>query len=229
MKIMLDAGHGPTTAGKRSPNGMKEFEFNEAVANLVADSLKVVKGVTLFHAHSTINDVPLNVRTDMANRLGVNCYISIHANAFGNGWNSAAGIETYVHSSKPPEASRLAQIIQDKLVKNTGLKDRGVKTANFHVLRETKMTAILVECGFMTNKTEAALLLTTEYRKKCAEAIATGLKEFYNLKSDSIQLELPLTLYHVQAGAFTNIEEAKRLEAALRTRGFESYIFSKDL
>ena len=91
MKIMLDAGHGPTTAGKRSPNGMKEFEFNEAVANLVADSLKVLKGVTLFHAHSTINDVPLNVRTDMANRLGVNCYISIHANAFGNGWNSAAG------------------------------------------------------------------------------------------------------------------------------------------
>jgi N-acetylmuramoyl-L-alanine amidase len=57
-----------------------------------------------------------------------------------------------------------------------------VKTANFHVLRETKMPAILVECGFMTNREECELLKSDAYRRKCAEAIVAGIVETYGLK-----------------------------------------------
>jgi len=72
------------------------------------------------------------------------------------------------------------------LVKATKRNDRGIKTANFAVLRETSMPAILVECGFMTNKEEAALLKSDAYRQTCASAIVRGLANMYGLKKKEV-------------------------------------------
>jgi N-acetylmuramoyl-L-alanine amidase len=183
LKIVLCAGHGPETAGKRTPDGMREYQFNSAVAYYVRESLLDYEDVAVKFVHSGNRDVPLDERTDRANSWGADAYVSIHANAYGSGgWNSANGIETYVHTSKPKEALSLAQKVQSNLIKETGLSDRGVKATNFQVLRETAMTAILVECGFMTNREEAALLKTNAYRKNCAKAIVEGLVEQYGLK-----------------------------------------------
>ncbi|MDP4171600.1 MAG: N-acetylmuramoyl-L-alanine amidase, partial [Bacillota bacterium] len=156
---------------------------NRAVASHAKALLETYKDVTVYFAHSDTRDVPLQERTDAANRLQVNTYVAIHANASGSGttWNDASGIETYVMPSRPKEATELAQKIQNYLVTMTELKNRGVKTADFHVLRETHMTAVLCECGFMTNKTEDALLRTDPYREKCAEAIVKGIAEQYKL------------------------------------------------
>lgn len=220
MKIMLDAGHGYGTSGKRSPDGIREYEFNRAVASFAKELLENYQNVTVYFAHSDERDVPSSERTDLANRLNADCFVSIHANAYGTGdWNSVGGIETYVYPSRPQEALELAQKIQRNLIHLTGLRDRGVKTADFHVLRETKMTAVLVECGFMTNKGEAALLRTPVYRKRCAQAIAKAVAEQYCLKRKS---EGPKQ-YKVQV-TFEERQEAEKLAGNLQNDGYNAII-----
>ncbi|HJV30812.1 MAG TPA: N-acetylmuramoyl-L-alanine amidase [Bacillales bacterium] len=225
MKIMLDAGHGYNTAGKRSPDGMREYEFSRKVAAFAKNVLETYENVTVYFAHSDKFDVPLTNRTNAANNLKVNTYVSIHANAYGETWNDAGGIETYTYTSKPKEATELAQKVQSNLITLTGLRNRGVKTANFHVLRETKMTAILVECGFMTNKKEASLMHTEDFQKKCAEAIVKGIAEQYHLvKKVSNPPPQISGLYKVQVGAFQDRANAEELVKKLKASGFEGFI-----
>src|SRR5690606_6685155 len=184
MRIVIDAGHGPETPGKRSPDGsLREYHFNSVVARYVADELlHGYEGVEILMTHDDSRDVPLKERTDRANAWKADLFVSIHANAAGDGWSTAQGIETYVYTSRPEPAVALANAVQRNLIRLTGRPDRGVKSANFHVLRETRMTAILVECGFMTNREECELLKSDAYRRKCAEAIVAGIVEVYGLR-----------------------------------------------
>jgi N-acetylmuramoyl-L-alanine amidase len=222
MKIHLDAGHAYNTPGKRN-NTMREWEFNSVVAQYVKDVLANYQGVEVLFAHDPTGkvDISLDKRTDYANRAGVDVYVSIHANA---GPSAAKGIETFVYTSKPKEAVAFANLTQKKLVEKTGRSNRGVKTADFHVLRETHMTSILVECGFMTNSDEAVLLKSADYRLKCAYAIAEALVEQYKLKEK--QKPKPPTpspgkeLYRVQVGAFAEKANADRLAAELKSKGY---------
>ena len=173
--IMIDAGHGPNTAGKRSPDGaLKEFSFNNAVAHLVKRYL-TAEGITVLFAHNEQTDVPLVTRTKLANQRNVDAFVSIHANAYGNGWNNANGIETYVYPNAMKQSIALATLTQKALILACKRRNRGVKKANFAVLRDTRMSAILIECGFMTNREEAALLLSSTYRQQCAQAIASAI------------------------------------------------------
>jgi N-acetylmuramoyl-L-alanine amidase len=184
MRIILDAGHGYNTPGKRTPDGMREWEFNHAVAEYTKAILNGYQSLEVLFAHDPTGkvDISLSKRTDYANKILADVYVSIHANAYGSGWNTAKGVETFVHTSKPKVATNLANLVQKKLIEHTQRPSRGVKTANFYVLRVTNMPSILIECGFMTNKEEAALLKSESYRQKCAKAIADSLIEFYNLK-----------------------------------------------
>ncbi|WHX40165.1 N-acetylmuramoyl-L-alanine amidase [Mesobacillus sp. AQ2] len=240
MKIMLDAGHGYNTPGKRSPDGLREYEFNRAVANYANQLLENYKNVTVYFSHSDQRDVSLTARTDKANSLNVEIFVSIHANAFGSGgWNNVGGIETYVYPSRPPVANQLAQKIQRNLVIATGLENRGVRTADFHVLRETKMDAVLVEGGFMTNRNEVELLRSETYRRTIAEGIVKALAEQFKLQREDNAPPSPAPppsaaksaatgrkggLYKVQAGAFEDERNAEELAARLRKAGFEAYI-----
>jgi N-acetylmuramoyl-L-alanine amidase len=227
MKIMLDAGHGHSTPGKRSPDGMREYEFNRAVANYAKQLFQNYENVTVYFAHSDERDVPLEERTNKANRLNVDVYVSIHANAFGSGgWTSASGFETYVYPSKPPVAYQLAQKIQRYLAAETGLPNRGVKTANFHVLRETEMDAVLVESGFMTSRNDIKLLRSEEYRRTVAEAIVNAVAEQFNLKRKN-NPSPPNTsgLYKVQVGAFKEQKNADDLATKLRSDGYTPYVY----
>jgi len=174
-RIIVDAGHGPNTAGKRSPDGMlREFTFNEAVA-IKLRKLLSVEGFKVIFSHDNARDVPLSERISLANKLNVDAFVSIHANAYGTTWNDANGIETFT-SLHPSETSlKMAICVQQSLFLMTGGKNRGIKKGDFAVLRETEMPAILVECGFMTNKKEAHLLKSPAYQKHCAQAIHFGL------------------------------------------------------
>lgn len=174
-KVIIDAGHGPNTPGKRTPDGsLKEFMFNESVAQLIK-SILIKENICTIFSHTYVHDVPLQERVALANHLKVDAFISIHANAFGSNWNEARGIETFtcVHPGKI--TTNLATFVQQEMVKATGGRDRGVKQRNFTVLTNTTMPAILVECGFMTNKKEAQQLKSSTYQKQCAQAIANGL------------------------------------------------------
>lgn len=186
MKIVLDAGHGPNTLGKRTPDGrLKEFQFNVRVAE-EAKKLLVTDGHTILFTHEKDNDVPLAERVKLANRLRADLFVSIHANAYGTSFNSANGIETYTYTNPLPASKKLASFVHQSLLLATGRKDRGVKKANFFILRETVMPAILIECGFMTNREEAALLESERYRLSCARAVAFGIN-CYNERTKTTQ------------------------------------------
>ncbi|MBY0055011.1 N-acetylmuramoyl-L-alanine amidase [Brevibacillus agri] len=180
--ILLDPGHGAETPGKRSPDGtLREYEFNRGVSRLLQKKL-LSCGIDARLTVQDDTDMPLVQRTNQARdskRQGYDVVlVSIHANAAGNGWSTANGIETYTND----QAEKLAQIIQRRLVADTGLRDRGVKRADLHITRESArygIPGVLVELGFMTNKDECALLKTPAYREKCATAIAKAICEHY--------------------------------------------------
>ena len=181
-KIILDAGHGLQTRGKRVPDGsMREYEFNSAVARHARDLLLQYQDVQVKFTHTDARDVPLKDRCDVANQWGADVFVSIHANAHGrNRFTSANGIETYSHDTGT-NSHELAKAVQRCLTEATGLRDRGVKTADFKVLCGTTMPAILTENGFMTNRAEAELLKSEPFRKKVAKATVKGLVEHVGL------------------------------------------------
>lgn len=187
--IALCDGHGMETQGKRTPLGvvdsetgsnfMHENEFNRAVVKYLDTHLKRCCFDTLLVA-PTDKDTPLLERTNLANSKKVDFYLSVHANAIGNGeWNGTRGIETFHYTNASEASKKFAAIIHNHLMCGTKLPDRGVKRADFHVLRETNMPAVLVELGFMSSKDDAALLLSPNYRKECAEELAQAICEMY--------------------------------------------------
>lgn len=194
MRIMLDGGHGYYTSGKRTVDGtMREWEFNSSVALLVANELAKYEGVITQFSHDTTGktDISLDARTDKANAWGADLLVSIHANGYSTGWNSAHGIETFVYKTSLKGSYNVASKVQAALIAATGLSNRGVKAGNLHMVRESNMDAILVECGFMTNQAEAALLKTAAYRNKCATAIVKGIVQAYGLKAKPVVAPKP--------------------------------------
>lgn len=129
--------------------------------------------------------VSLQDRSEMANEYGADVFVSIHQNAYEN--SSANGLETYYHINKG-EHKPLSSEVQTNAIKETGAKDRGVKNANFTVLRDTTMVSSLIECGFITNPEESEKLASEEYQEKLATAIANGIEEYL---LENITLESP--------------------------------------
>ena len=184
IKISIDDGHGAETAGKRTPKFadgtiMKENEFNKIVAGYLEVALKRC-GFAVVQTSPENNDVPLSVRAKRANHANSDLHISVHANAYGNSWNGANGIETFVCTMKDKKTFSAAKAIQKEMIQATGLHDRGVKeNPTLYILNRTKMPAVLVECGFMTNKKEAELLRSDSYRRTIAEAICKGVCSYF--------------------------------------------------
>lgn len=200
--LFLDAGHGDLTPGKRTPlfpdgayknKSMPEREFNHDVVTKIIDQLKKYDVEIAYVSQTGTPEVSLKERTDKANERfnslvklhgssSVNAlFVSIHANAKDGTWNSSNGIETYYNNNS--SAGKLAATeVQKQLISATKLRDRGIKTANFHITRETAMTAILCECGFMDNLEEAKLLISNTYRANCANAISKGIINYMKLK-----------------------------------------------
>jgi N-acetylmuramoyl-L-alanine amidase len=181
LKIAIDAGHGPNTPGKRSPDGMREYEFNNAVAKYMKAELGNYEGVSVLFTHEDGRDVPLPERTNKANNWGADVLASLHANANTGVMGSWGGIDTFVYGTSG-HSYKIAKIVQQNLIEATKLRNRGVKVANFHMLRETKMPAILIEHGFMDSTTDLPYLKSNTYRKLCGVTNARSIAEYYKLK-----------------------------------------------
>lgn len=190
FKVSLDAGHGKDTPGKRVPdNSMHEWEFNQGVVKEIMLELAHYENVAVLRVDDPTGkiDVPLKERTNRVNAWGSQVHVSMHGNAAGDKWSSAHGIETFTYTSPSKTSTALAEKVQKALIKATGLADRGVKKADFHMVHETHMPSILVEGGFMSNKEEAALMKSADYRKKVALAIVSGLADQFDLKKKEVK------------------------------------------
>lgn len=178
--IGIDNGHGKNTPGKRTPDdSMREWEFNYATAKYLEEELEFNDFKTLM-VSDTSEDTPLRTRANKANQANVDIFVSIHANANTGSWGEANGVETFAFKAGT-KGDKLAQFVQEELIKATGLRNRGVKYSNLFITRELKMPSILCECGFMDNKKEAALLKDDSFRQKCAKAICMGICKFFNV------------------------------------------------
>lgn len=228
LKITHDAGHALVTAGKESPDGCKEWQVTNEIVKLVMRELSNYEGVEQKRIDDLTGntDIALNRRCELVNGWGSDVHIDYHLNAYGTGWNTAGGTETYIYMTKPKEAMALAERIQTNLVKELGFRNRGVKAANFQMLRETKMTAILIEFAFMTNKNEALKMRTAEYQKKAAKAMVDGLAAEYGLKRKPEITPSTNMLYRVQVGAFLDINNAKDLVEELKAKGYPAMLIS---
>lgn len=229
-KIAIDNGHGTNTPGKRTPmmpNGrvIKEWEFNYPTAKKLGQVLNRC-GLDVVFVSDTQEDTPLSLRTQRANDAKADLFVSIHYNAFQGVWGTHGGVETF-HYPGSTKGQRLAALVQDELVKATGLRNRGVKHKNFYVLRRTFMPAILCECGFMDNLEEAKLMLDENYQQRVAEAIAKGICNYLGVEYVPAD-DSPKVLYRVQIGAFEQRENAERLAKELRDKGYETFIVKEE-
>lgn len=174
--IVLDPGHGAHDAGA-SGNGLQEKNVVLDVG-LRTRTKMIDAGAKIVMTRSDDTFLSLTNRTTIANNSGADSFISIHSNAAEN--PAAHGSEVYYNNTfAGPESKRLAEEIQKELVKRIGTYDRGEKTANFQVIKYTRIPSILVELGFITNKDDAAKLGSSTYRQKAADAIFYGTVNFY--------------------------------------------------
>jgi len=179
--ISIDAGHGGYDPGATN-NPYKEKDINLQVALKLNNALKKL-GYDIIMTRDSDVFVELNDRANIANNNNSNIFISLHCNSFTD--SSAHGLEVYYC---PPEKSPvkeedskpLAQMVYDELIKSTGAKARGVKEATFVVIKNTKMPAILIEMGFISNNEEANKLITDSYQNKIVEGIINGVQKYFN-------------------------------------------------
>jgi N-acetylmuramoyl-L-alanine amidase len=192
IKIALDAGHGINTAGKQTPDGINEWDLNDKVRDQVVLNLKDhdVKFVFPDNNEGKI-DEGLTARRTMYVREKVAAAVSIHHNAYKGSWCTANGVEVYVDKNATAKDKELANCIYSRLVKNTGLKGRGIKKANWTVIDQDTIPAILVEGGFMDNKKDSMYIRSEEGIKAYAKAISDGLIEFLNLKKKVVKPATP--------------------------------------
>lgn len=154
-KIFIDSGHGgndPGAVGKRS----KEKDNVLKVAKKLKSLLESY-GHSVKMSRSTDKFISLSERARMANSWGADYFVSLHNNA---ATASAAGFETFIYNGSVSQKTKQFQsAVHGAIAKNIGIRDRGKKSANFAVLRQTKMPAVLIEYAFISNATEEKILI----------------------------------------------------------------------
>ena len=182
--IVIDVGHGGKDSGAIGINGIQEKELVLNVAKEIIRLNKVIFNDELDIYLTRYKDtlISLSDRSRLAKVLNVDVFVSLHCNHAEN--SNAKGIELYVHNldnlnTKASIALGLSILIESTM--KLGFKKRGVKFANFQVLRETKYcSAVLVETGFVTNTDEADYFLKSKNIKAMALAILLGITNYIN-------------------------------------------------
>ncbi|WP_017798578.1 N-acetylmuramoyl-L-alanine amidase [Oceanobacillus kimchii] len=170
--IIIDPGHGGKDPGAIGINNIQEKEL------VFSTSLKVVEqlqnhGATVITTRANDNFISLEDRVRISNSYNTHVFISIHYNAAIN--HSANGITTYIRDNLDRD---LGQSIQEAMISSVTLHDRGVRQADFKVLRDTEAPSALLELGFITNFTDLSIVQTEAYQESIAEGITNGVLDY---------------------------------------------------
>ena len=172
-KVFIDPGHGGSDPGALG-FGYRESDINLQVAKKVESKLKA-NGIDVKMSRNSDEFYSLSERAEMANNYGADIFVSIHQNSATA--SSANGIETYYNKYRVDDKP-LSNDVQEQLINQTGAYNRGVKNAEFTVLVKSKMTASLVECGFISNETEVKNISNSSYQDKLATGISNGIESY---------------------------------------------------
>lgn len=185
--IMIDPGHGGEDQGTHSlfKPTYQEKSLTLATALLLKDYLKKL-GYQVKMTRTEDVFIALSDRAKMANEANAVCFVSVHYNSAPS--TDAHGIEIFYYESETntgrTSASKiLAKKVLDEIIPLSQARSRGVKAGNFAVIRETKMPAILVEGGFLTNQKELDKIKDPQYLKTLAWGIARGIDGYLKYKS----------------------------------------------
>jgi N-acetylmuramoyl-L-alanine amidase len=171
-RITIDPGHGGKDPGARAVTGVYEKGLNLAIGKLVAERL-AGEGANVVMTRRGDSFVELEERAAIANRFGARVFLSLHADSSPK--PSVRGFTVYVARSASPETFRLARAVASAL-EGQGIENRGVRQADYRVLVKTKMPAILVEVGYLSNAAEANHLVAPATQRRIAGAIAEGIE-----------------------------------------------------
>lgn len=224
-KIFVSAGHGGKQPGAVK-GSLIEKNLTLDIANRLAKLLKDA-GHTVVQNRTTDVDCSPEKAAQLANSSGADFFVEIHLNSFA--LSSANGCEVYYYKGDS-KGEKLANDIC-KSIAGLGYRNRGAKTGTYHVIKATKMTAVLVECCFISSPEDMARFNAD----KMAKAIYDGIANTYpavekskedkkaddNKPSEQTRNE---KLYRVQVGAFSNKANADKLVAVLKGKGYPAYV-----
>lgn len=188
--VVLDPGHGGYDPGA-TKQGTCEKEINLEIAIRVADLLKP-SGIKVILTRDEDEDyvppgvkgriskkqIDLNYRIGLASEAKADIFVSIHVNATSGGLKS--GAETFYYF-KSAEGKRLAETIQQELIKVPGMNRRIAKPGDYYIIRNSSMPAVIVELGYLNNPAELKKLKETWYQEYLAHAVAKGIAEYFGL------------------------------------------------
>lgn len=188
--VVIDAGHGGSDPGKIGTTGVLEKDVNLAVALqlkklLESADIEVLMTRTTdqdLSSHSSYKKVSdLKARVAFIQNNNPDFVISIHQNSFPDSQIEGAQCFYYSHSK---DSEALAALLQKQIISTTRqVKSREIKgNQDYYLLKNSPATTVIVECGFLSNPKEEALLSTEEYQKQMAWAIHLGVLQFLNQK-----------------------------------------------
>ena len=227
-KVFIGVGHGGKDNGAVA-NGFKEDELNLSIALACRDELKR-HGVEVGISREKDETDPLSDEIKECNAFAPDYAVEIHNNAGGGD-----GVEIYHHFGGG-RGKTLAQNILNEIMA-IGQNSRGLKTKKnsagkdyYGWLRETKAPACLVECAFVDNKKDIAIIDTAAKQKKMGIAIAKGVLKTLGIKwtaektATEDKKNNEQKIYRVQVGAFSKLENAENLAQKLKAAGFEAQV-----
>ncbi|MFP5106966.1 N-acetylmuramoyl-L-alanine amidase [Neobacillus sp. C211] len=235
MKLYLDPGHGGDDPGAQG-NGLDEKDITLAIALKIRNTiLKDFENVQVKMSRTSDTTKSLAQRSSEANAWDADFFLAIHINSADS---SAQGYEDFIYNgaSNSSRAATVQDIIHAEVMKVNQLKDRGQKKANFYVIRETNMPAILTENGFISNKYDAQLIKDSSWQQKVAQGHVNGIAKAFGLKRKATK-ETPKTIttpktpqsslttvYTVYVGSYKSKENAQDRVAELKKKNIISSI-----
>lgn len=226
-KIYIDAGHGGKDSGASS-NGIKEKDIVLDVCNRIIDGLKAYQDVEVKSTRTTDVFLSLDERTRAANSWGADVLVSVHCNSATS--KTAKGFEIFVYPGSGAATVAFQNVMHNEIYKAMGknIEDRGKKQSNLHMLRDSKMKAVLTENLFVSNPQDAKLLANPDFRQKIAQGHINGLERFLGLKKTSQPPPKEETtsgkLWIVQVGAFESQKNAEALANDLLKAGYRPLV-----
>ncbi|WP_248926182.1 N-acetylmuramoyl-L-alanine amidase [Paenibacillus hamazuiensis] len=175
--IVIDPGHGGNDSGVIGKKyGSMEKTLNLSTSRYLADMLRQAGAKVVMTRTDDKEQPELSERVAVSERNRADAFVSIHYNS---SLKSNSGTLTFYYSES--KDLTLSRKIESRLRQITGLKSSGISHGNYHVLRENDRPSTLVELGFLSNPKDEAVVRTSDYQKKAAEAIAAGLKDYFKL------------------------------------------------
>ncbi|WP_433746908.1 N-acetylmuramoyl-L-alanine amidase [Paenibacillus amylolyticus] len=176
--VVIDPGHGGSDPGTISYTKQPEKHFALALGLKVQALLENEPDIELMMTRETDVYPTRPERVKLANDLNADVFVSIHGNSVPAA-PQISGTETYYYQRESSKA--LATLIHKNLIDALGFNDRGVKNGNYQVIRETTMSAVLLEIGFLSNQIEEEAMMSETNLNKAAQAIVDGIKEYLKL------------------------------------------------